>query len=318
MKVLLTLVAAVLLLPCQAFQSPPQWTQARNSLDSSFVRPKQETTTSSFKINNGVRRQTTSLEASPLTALAASPIGSLSVLASVVLVHEAGHYLAARSFNISVEEFSIGFGPKLAGFKALGNEFNLRGFPLGGYVRFPENYDTKEVEKLQREAEDAFAQRRKDEGWGAKENALYLLTFGQWDERRKRLRRQEAESAALEAAAAPKPWWKFGNRNKTPKVETGPEDFEIEYYDDPNLLQNRNWFQRAVVLSMGVIFNMILAFTIYFGTIGPLGNGLPQPVFDSGVVVNQAPVARGPAVNLLQKGDVIVGINGELSLNDRR
>ncbi len=98
------------------------------------------------------------------------------------------------------------------------------------------------------------------------------------------------------------------NRPKT--VIADPENFEIDYYDDPNLLQNRPWFQRAVVLSGGVAFNMILAFTLYFGMIN-LGSGLPQPVYDSGVVINQAPRADGAAVGLLRKGDIIVGVNGK-------
>ena len=86
-----------------------------------------------FESEQRQRKSSSQLEASPLAALASSPLGAISVLAGIVVVHEAGHYLAARSFNISVEEFSVGFGPKLAGFKALGNEFNLRAFPLGGF-----------------------------------------------------------------------------------------------------------------------------------------------------------------------------------------
>merc|ERR1712107_907118 len=49
------------------------------------------------------------------------------------------------------------------------------------------------------------------------------------------------------------------------------ESMEIKYNDDPKLLQNRPWQERAIVLSGGVIFNLLLAFSIYFGTIGPLG-----------------------------------------------
>ena len=59
------------------------------------------------------------------------------------------------------------------------------------------------------------------------------------------------------------------------------ENYEVEYFDDPQLLQNRPWPERAVVLSGGVIFNILLAFSIYFAAIGPLpvgGNqGEPAP-----------------------------------------
>jgi membrane-associated protease RseP (regulator of RpoE activity) len=53
--------------------------------------------------------------------LAFSPLEAMTVLAKVILVHEAGHYVAAHSSNISVKEFSIGFVLKLLSFKALGN-----------------------------------------------------------------------------------------------------------------------------------------------------------------------------------------------------
>jgi hypothetical protein len=70
-----------------------------------------------------------------VSAVASSPLGSIAILAGIVLVHESGHYLAARLFKVQVEEFSIGIGPKLFGFKAFGDEFNLRALPLGGEVR---------------------------------------------------------------------------------------------------------------------------------------------------------------------------------------
>ncbi|NLV16948.1 MAG: RIP metalloprotease RseP [Syntrophomonadaceae bacterium] len=68
---------------------------------------------------------------------------SLLVLALIILVHEWGHFMAARSAGIEVLEFSIGFGPKLFSvnrpYKKGGansiTEFSLRLFPLGGFVR---------------------------------------------------------------------------------------------------------------------------------------------------------------------------------------
>jgi RIP metalloprotease RseP len=90
---------------------------------------------------------------------------------------------------------------------------------------------------------------------------------------------------------------------------------EIEYYDDPNLLQNRPWTQRAVVLAGGVVFNILLAFTCYFGELST--TGLPQPVFREGALITQAPRVDGPSNGLLHKGDVIVGINGKPLMTTR-
>lgn len=54
----------------------------------------------------------------------------------VVGAHELGHYLFARWRGMTVEEFAIGFGPKVVSRKARnGTEFSLRALPLGGFVR---------------------------------------------------------------------------------------------------------------------------------------------------------------------------------------
>ncbi len=60
---------------------------------------------------------------------------ALLVFGVIILVHELGHFLAARRVGIEVEEFAIGFGPRIAGFKAGGTNFSVRLLPLGGYVR---------------------------------------------------------------------------------------------------------------------------------------------------------------------------------------
>ena len=57
------------------------------------------------------------------------------VLGSVILFHEYGHFLAAKAFGITVEVFSIGFGPRIAGFVRRGTEYRIAWIPLGGYVR---------------------------------------------------------------------------------------------------------------------------------------------------------------------------------------
>lgn len=57
-------------------------------------------------------------------------------LAVLIILHETGHFIASRFFKIEVEEFGIGFPPRLATlFKAGGTEFTLNAIPLGGFVR---------------------------------------------------------------------------------------------------------------------------------------------------------------------------------------
>lgn len=57
------------------------------------------------------------------------------VLGVLVLIHELGHHLAARYFGIRVESFSIGFGPRLFGFRYGETDYKVCLLPLGGYVK---------------------------------------------------------------------------------------------------------------------------------------------------------------------------------------
>lgn len=63
-------------------------------------------------------------------------LASLLVFGGVILVHELGHFMAARHCGIVVEEFSIGFGPCLWSKTKNGTTYSLRLFPLGGYNLF--------------------------------------------------------------------------------------------------------------------------------------------------------------------------------------
>ncbi len=57
------------------------------------------------------------------------------VLGIIVLVHEFGHFIAARLMGVRVEVFSFGFGKKIFGKKVGDTDFRISLFPLGGYIR---------------------------------------------------------------------------------------------------------------------------------------------------------------------------------------
>ena len=57
------------------------------------------------------------------------------VFGVIVLVHEGGHFLTAKWTGMKVEEFAIGFGPRLFSFKKGETVYSLRLFPLGGFNR---------------------------------------------------------------------------------------------------------------------------------------------------------------------------------------
>lgn len=56
------------------------------------------------------------------------------ILGIVVLVHELGHFLTAKSFGVFCSEFSIGMGPKLFSRKIGETEYEIRALPIGGFV----------------------------------------------------------------------------------------------------------------------------------------------------------------------------------------
>src|SRR6516164_3975238 len=57
------------------------------------------------------------------------------VLGIMILVHELGHFAAAKYFGVRVEVFSIGFGKRLAGFRRGETDYRISALPLGGYVK---------------------------------------------------------------------------------------------------------------------------------------------------------------------------------------
>ena len=62
-------------------------------------------------------------------------IFALVAFSILIIIHELGHFTLAKLNGIYVEEFAIGMGPKLFGFKGKETEYNLRILPFGGFVR---------------------------------------------------------------------------------------------------------------------------------------------------------------------------------------
>jgi len=72
---------------------------------------------------------------STITGLAFILVGGSLLLGILVFIHEAGHYFVAKALGIRVEVFSLGFGPRVAGFVRGTTEYRLSAIPLGGYVK---------------------------------------------------------------------------------------------------------------------------------------------------------------------------------------
>jgi len=130
-----------------------------------------------------------------------SALPAIAVLALLIVVHELGHFMAARLQGIYANKFSIGFGPVLWKYQGPETEYALRAFPLGGFVGFPD------------------------------------------------------------------------------------DDPEANHIDpnDPNLLRNRPILDRAIVISAGVIANLIFAYLVLLLQVGTVG---VQQASQPGILIN--------------------------------
>ncbi len=163
-----------------------------------------------------------------------SILSTLGIFAAALLIlvffHELGHFLAAKLFGMRVERFSLGFPPRIFGFKKGDTDYCIGATPLGGYVKISGMIDeSMDTEHLDEE---------------------------------------------------PKPW---------------------EFRSKPV-------WQRIIVITAGVIFNMILAVFIYAGI--AFSNGDVKVNLDSveGIYVSEGSLASQVGFNT---GDKIVGVNGK-------
>ncbi len=154
-----------------------------------------------------------------------SVLAAIAVLTLLIVVHELGHFAAARLQGIYANRFSIGFGPVLWKYQGSQTEYALRAFPLGGFVGFPD---------------------------------------------------------------------------EDPDSTIPP--------NDPNLMKNRPVLDRAIVISAGVIANLVFAYILLVTQIGIVG----IPEFDQpGVQIAdmRSDVTTAALQAGLQKDDVVLSIN---------
>jgi len=157
-----------------------------------------------------------------------SVLAAIAVLALLIVVHELGHFIAARSQGIHVNRFSLGFGPILWKYQGPETEYAIRAFPLGGFVGFPDDDPDSNIPR-----------------------------------------------------------------------------------NDPNLLRNRPVLDRAIVISAGVIANLIFAYFLLVTQIATVGvqQFNPQPgVLVPQVVTEQTSAALKAGI---KSGDIILAVDGK-------
>lgn len=162
-------------------------------------------------------------------------LAAIAVLAVLIVVHELGHFLAARLQGIYANRFSLGFGPIIWKYQGTETEYAIRAFPLGGFVGFPDD---------------------------------------------------------------------------DPDSDIPP--------NDPNLLRNRPILDRAIVISAGVIANLIFAYFLLVAQVGTVGITdfnyqpgvrVPEIALQSSAVAKQAGIKAGDLI--LAVDDQKLGANPE-------
>jgi membrane-associated protease RseP (regulator of RpoE activity) len=153
-----------------------------------------------------------------------SILAAIAVLALLIVVHESGHFAAARWQGIRVNRFSIGFGPVLAKYQSASTEYALRAIPLGGYVGFPDDDPDSDIP-----------------------------------------------------------------------------------VDDPDLLRNRPIFDRAIVISAGVIANLVLAYFLLVGQTLTVGVQDIQP----GLIIPKVDAGSAARVAGIESGDIVLSLDGK-------
>ncbi|MCD7949363.1 MAG: site-2 protease family protein [Erysipelotrichaceae bacterium] len=70
------------------------------------------------------------------------------ILGSIIIIHEFGHFMAAKYFNVYCSQFSIGFGPKIWSNQGKETEYEIRCIPFGGFVAMAGEDDQVDNEDL--------------------------------------------------------------------------------------------------------------------------------------------------------------------------
>ena len=75
-------------------------------------------------------------------------IAFIGILAVLIIVHELGHFITAKASRVKVEEFGLGFPPRLLSIKRGETRYSLNAIPLGGFIKMAGEEDPKVIGSL--------------------------------------------------------------------------------------------------------------------------------------------------------------------------
>jgi regulator of sigma E protease len=191
---------------------------------------------------------------------------------ALIILHEGGHFTAAKAVGMRVERFSLFMGPLLVKFRRGETEYGIGPFPLGGYVRITgmnpheELSEDREIRELTAQLDSV----RND----AEESSVHDPGHAQ-------------ELISEEQALA----------GRISKLEAQADSIRGRAY------YNQKVWKRIVVILAGPAVNLVIAFLIFWGI--ALSQG--QPV----ATTNVATIEKGSAsAAVLRPGDHVVSVDG--------
>ena len=201
---------------------------------------------------------------------------AILIFGLLIMIHECGHYIAARIFHVEITEFAIGMGPKVLSKKSkkTGIRYSIRLLPFGGFVSMRGELDESTDDG---EPENPFAHE-------AIPRAVPSLNPG--------IVRQETLPAEPDVIILP------------PKP--GDEDYVINY---GNTLISRPGWQRLIVHAAGALMNITLAFILtLILTLWIRVGGTQIAEFDDPLIDENGNEITSSTV--LKPNDTILSVNG--------
>ena len=221
------------------------------------------------------------------------------VLGAIIFIHELGHFIAAKKFNILCHEFALGMGPQVVKKKKGETVYALRAIPIGGFVSMAgedlneamirkdqivsltlnENNDIKEI-IIDDAKESAIKGRVVDyELYGSDMAPLFIEI--------------ELENGVVRYNVLRDAMYVYG---KQKEIQITPAERSFEH--------QKGW-KRFIVLFAGAGMNFVLAFFLFLIAAAIIG----KPQTDTATIGQLT--NNFPAKDVLQIGDVITHIEGE-------
>ncbi|MFV9509821.1 RIP metalloprotease RseP [Tepidibacillus sp. LV47] len=216
------------------------------------------------------------------------------VFASIMFIHELGHFIFAKRAGIFVREFSLGLGPKLLSVKKGETQYSLRILPFGAYVRMagedPEVIEIKKGDQIgvnlnqKGEVTDIFSEGKKGEKRIQVEeiDLEHELIIKGMDENEQFVQYKVARNTILH----------YEKQN----VQIAPWDRQFG---------SKSILDRFLTVFAGPLFNILLTIVLFFIVFNMVG--VPSNQVILGEITPNSPAAKAG----LQEGDWVLSINGQ-------